>query len=278
MLLARLQLLRTLASREAPAAITLRRCPQCLRAALASLTAEAALLRHPLSVAGDRPLRSAQTLASMAEHSPGAGHRRDPDVAVALVGSREVATIALEECDRRAAGLVPQNRTVGLARIEQAPAPPPVEEQGAGWVAHGACRPATRPVAQIGDEQVRASPSRGDLRSVLGRFLSQGRRDPGSVCPRSAPRGMFARSEALPPSRRRTAAAVCGPIGRVGLRAGCCCGVAFRGAAKTARRVAGRLVLRFRVARVRLGRAGGSERSAPVGAGLDLGGLPAAAV
>jgi hypothetical protein len=38
-------------------------------------------------------------------------------VAVALVSSGEVATIALEECDRRAAGLGPQNRAVRLANI-----------------------------------------------------------------------------------------------------------------------------------------------------------------
>jgi hypothetical protein len=42
--------------------------------------------------------------------APGCDDRRDSDVAVALVGSGEVATIALEECDRRAACLVPQKR------------------------------------------------------------------------------------------------------------------------------------------------------------------------
>ena len=45
-------------------------------------------------------------------------------------------TIALEECDRHAAGLVPQNRAVGLATIEQAPAPPSADKQGLGRVAH----------------------------------------------------------------------------------------------------------------------------------------------
>jgi hypothetical protein len=58
---------------------------------------------------------------------PAPGHRI---VAVALVSSGEVATIALEECNRRAAGLGPESRAVRLARIEQAPAPPSAEEQG----------------------------------------------------------------------------------------------------------------------------------------------------
>ncbi len=71
-----------------------------------------------------------RAIASVAKHSRGAGDRRDRGVAVALVSSGEVATIALEECNRRAAGPGPQNRAVRLARIEQAPAPPSAEEQG----------------------------------------------------------------------------------------------------------------------------------------------------
>jgi len=43
---------------------------------------------------------------------------RDRSVAVALVNSGEVATIALEECTRRAAGLGPQNRAVRLDPME----------------------------------------------------------------------------------------------------------------------------------------------------------------
>jgi hypothetical protein len=58
------------------------------------------------------------------------------NVADALVRSGEVATIALEECNRRAAGLGPQNRVVRLARIEQAAAPPSRKKQGPGPVAH----------------------------------------------------------------------------------------------------------------------------------------------
>jgi hypothetical protein len=67
---------------------------------------------------------------AIVRRAPEHDDRRDSDVAVALVGSGEVATIALEECDRRAAGLVPQKRAVGLARIEQAPAPRCAEERG----------------------------------------------------------------------------------------------------------------------------------------------------
>jgi hypothetical protein len=44
---------------------------------------------------------------------PHAGRR---SVAVALVSSGEVATIALEECNRRAAGLGPQNRAVQFSQ------------------------------------------------------------------------------------------------------------------------------------------------------------------
>jgi hypothetical protein len=51
-------------------------------------------------------------------------------VAVALVSYGTVAAIALEECDRGAAGLGPQNRAARLAGIEQAPAPAFAEEQG----------------------------------------------------------------------------------------------------------------------------------------------------
>jgi hypothetical protein len=47
-------------------------------------------------------------------------------------------TTALEECDRHAAGLVPQNRAVGLTRIEQAPAPHSPEEQGFRPLTYGA--------------------------------------------------------------------------------------------------------------------------------------------
>jgi hypothetical protein len=57
-------------------------------------------------------------------------------VAVALVSSGEAPTIALEECNRRAAGLGPEDRAVRLARIEQALAPPSAEKQGLGPVAH----------------------------------------------------------------------------------------------------------------------------------------------
>jgi hypothetical protein len=54
--------------------------------------------------------------------------RRDRLVAAALVSSGEVATIALQECNRRAAGLGAQNRAVRLAEAEQAPAPPSAEK------------------------------------------------------------------------------------------------------------------------------------------------------
>jgi hypothetical protein len=66
---------------------------------------------------------------------------------------RRVATIALEECNRSAAGLGPQNRAVRLAKIEPAPASPPAEKQGLGLVADG--------VEVTGDEADCAS---GELR------------------------------------------------------------------------------------------------------------------
>ena len=81
--------------------------------------------------------------------APGRDRRCDSDVAVALVGSGEVATIALEECNRRADGLGPQNRAVRVASIEQAPTPPSAEKQGLRTNAHEAGRPAARPVAQV---------------------------------------------------------------------------------------------------------------------------------
>jgi hypothetical protein len=85
---------------------------------------------------GNGPLEAGPA-AAVLPASPGLDVRMC-SVAVALVGSGEVATIALEECDPRAAGLVPQNRAVGLARIEQAPAPPSAEEQGFRPVTYGA--------------------------------------------------------------------------------------------------------------------------------------------
>ena len=51
-------------------------------------------------------------------------------IAVALVRFGEVATIALEECARRAAGAVDRAGRSVLALIEQAPAPPYAEKQG----------------------------------------------------------------------------------------------------------------------------------------------------
>ncbi len=74
---------------------------------------------------------------------------RQRSVAVALVSSGPVVTIALEECDRRAGRLGPQSRAVGLARIEQAAAPPSAEKQGLRTDGHDAERPAARPVAQV---------------------------------------------------------------------------------------------------------------------------------
>lgn len=59
-----------------------------------------------------------------------------------------------EECNRRAAGLGSQNRAVRLAKIEQAPAPPSVEEQGFRPGAYGvvAAAPQLAGLAS-GDEQ-----------------------------------------------------------------------------------------------------------------------------
>ncbi len=45
---------------------------------------------------------------------------------------------ALEKCDRHAGGLVRRTGQSGLARVEQAPAPPSADKQGPGRVAHDA--------------------------------------------------------------------------------------------------------------------------------------------
>jgi hypothetical protein len=52
--------------------------------------------------------------AIVAKHSPGAGDRHDLGVAID-VGSQRVGTIALQECDRRAAGAVRASRTAELS-------------------------------------------------------------------------------------------------------------------------------------------------------------------
>jgi hypothetical protein len=59
-------------------------------------------------------------------------------VAKALVGAREVATIALEKCGRRASGTVGPNRPPVLAGIEQAPVPPSADKQGFRTFTYGA--------------------------------------------------------------------------------------------------------------------------------------------
>ena len=79
-------------------------------------------------------------------------------VAVALVSSGEVAKIALEECNRRAADLGPQNRAVRLARIEQAPAPPSAERQGPGPVAHHVDVVSDAAGCASGEQEVRGYP------------------------------------------------------------------------------------------------------------------------
>jgi hypothetical protein len=83
----------------------------------------------------------------LGEHAGRRGHHQlDPDeryVAEALVRTGEVATIALEECGRRATGTVGPDRRPVLAGIEQAPAPPSAEEQGS--------RPAHSPAAELGE-------------------------------------------------------------------------------------------------------------------------------
>ena len=94
------------------------------------------------------------TIGTVAERSSGAGYRRDPDVAVALVRSGAFGTIALEKCDRHAAGLVRRTGRSGLARVEQAPAPPSAEEQGADRVAHDAGWTGGRAGLASGDKRV----------------------------------------------------------------------------------------------------------------------------
>ena len=105
--------------------------------------------RASSDVVARRPQAGGRVHASVAKRSRRRGRPGDRGVAVALVSSGEVATIALEECLRRAAGLGAQNRAVRLARIEQAPAPPSAEKQGPRPIAHGGWRPALTPVAQV---------------------------------------------------------------------------------------------------------------------------------
>ena len=97
-----------------------------------------------------------------------AGLRRDRDVAGALVSSGEVATIALEECNRRAAGLDRQNRAARLARIEQAAAPRSAEEQGSRSEHPRRWAPVAGPVAHLANS--RCAATRGSrLAFVLAR-------------------------------------------------------------------------------------------------------------
>ncbi|MDQ6778928.1 MAG: hypothetical protein M3071_22510 [Actinomycetota bacterium] len=81
------------------------------RIAIVALREEPPTQLSPKAKGGTRirPLREpgvpvpARTIGFVAERSPGAGARRDRDVAVALVRSPVVRTIAPEKCDRRAA-------------------------------------------------------------------------------------------------------------------------------------------------------------------------------
>jgi hypothetical protein len=77
-------------------------------------------------------------------------------------------TIAPEESDRHAAFLVPQNRAAGLARSEQAPAPPSAEEQG--------FRPVTYGAVAAGDAAGLASGEMRDGRRLQCRDLHPSRR------------------------------------------------------------------------------------------------------
>ena len=72
-----------------------------------------------------RPRGVGATIGTVAKHKPAPALPKCWIVAVALVRFGEVATIALEECARRATGarFDRTGRSV-LARIEQAPAPP----------------------------------------------------------------------------------------------------------------------------------------------------------
>jgi hypothetical protein len=107
-----------------------------------------------------------------AERSPGVAGAGHSDVAVALVSSGEVAAIALAECNRRAAGLNPQNRSVRLARSEQAPAPPSAEKRGSGTVAQDAMAAGNAVSCATGDEQVDGRPARAALLSGRHRHRS----------------------------------------------------------------------------------------------------------
>ena len=104
------------------------------------------------------------------KRSPDAAGAHYRDVAVALVSSGEVATIALEECNRRAAGLGPQNRAVRLARIEQAPAPPSAEKQGHGLILSQAPTLINDPGLRIWRDPGRRSPGRPVLLLLFRRY------------------------------------------------------------------------------------------------------------
>jgi hypothetical protein len=122
--------------------------------------------RGPRGPHAARPISLRAVIASRDCHhgSPTAGAIPMPQmrfVAGALVSSGEVATIALEECNRRAAGLDRQNRAARLARIEQAAAPRSAEEQGSRSEHPRRWAPVAGPVALLANLRSLRPPSIG---------------------------------------------------------------------------------------------------------------------
>ena len=63
----------------------------------------------------------AATARLVAKRSRGVNDRHDRGVAIGIASSRRAGTIALQECDRRAAGAIQRSRTAEFGRT-QAPA------------------------------------------------------------------------------------------------------------------------------------------------------------
>ena len=67
----------------------------------------------------DRPTAATSTNAFVAKRSPGTGDWHDRGVSIGIASSGRAGTIALQECDRRAAGAIRRSRTAEFGRLQK---------------------------------------------------------------------------------------------------------------------------------------------------------------